>query len=159
MAATTAGLLMCKKTVGLEYFLIHPGGPYWAGKDLGAWSIPKGLVEPGEDLLQAAQREFHEETGMQARGPFTPLGWLKTRGGKILHAWAFWGAWDPTTGIVSNQIQIEFPYRSRRFISIPEADRGAWWAEEDALLRINPSQAPMLERAKDLLLAAQRESS
>src|SRR6478609_3761914 len=107
MTVQTAGLLMYRKaTVGLEYFLVHPGGPYWARKDLGSWSIPKGIVEANEELLDAAQREFNEETGLHPKGPYISLGWLKTRGGKILHAWAFAGDWDPDTGIVSNFIQI-----------------------------------------------------
>lgn len=140
-----------RTTVGLEFFLVHPGGPYWVHKDLGAWSMPKGLVETSEDLLDAAQREFREETGLEPRGPYTPLGWLKTRGGKILHAWAFSGDWDPATGIVSNQVQIEFPYRSKKYISIPEVDRAAWWSFEQALTRINPSQSSLLVKAKELL--------
>lgn len=140
-----------KTTSGLEFFLVHPGGPYWRNKDVGAWSIPKGLVEPGEEVLDAAQREFTEETGIHPVGPFTPLGSLKTRGGKTLHAWAFFGAWNEDEGIVSNHIQIEFPYRSKKFLTIPEVDRAAWWPEADAKVRINPSQLPMIERAMEFL--------
>ena len=155
MAVHTAGLLMYRKaTVGLEYFLVHPGGPFWARKDLGSWSIPKGMVEANEDVLDAAQREFREETGLFPNGPYTPLGSLKTRGGKILHAWAFTGDWDPTTGIVSNYIEIEYPYSSKKYISIPEVDRAAWWSFEQALVRINPSQSPVIVRADALLKEA-----
>lgn len=150
--AVTAGLLMCRKTTsGPEFFLVHPGGPYWKNKDAGAWSIPKGLVEPGEDVLNTAQREFLEETGIQPTGPFMPLGSLKTRGGKTLHAWAFLGNWYDQDGIVSNHVEIEFPYRSKKYISIPEVDRAAWWNEAEAKIHINPSQLPMIERAMELL--------
>jgi predicted NUDIX family NTP pyrophosphohydrolase len=152
MAAQTAGLLMVRKVkVRLEFFLVHPGGPYWTHKDMGAWSLPKGMVEANEELLDAARREFEEETGLQPKGPYIPLGWLKTRGGKILHAWAFFGDWDSASGIVSNHIQIEYPYGSKKYISIPEVDRAAWWSFEHALLRINPSQAPLLATAMELL--------
>lgn len=152
MAAETAGLFMCRRTTsGLEYFLVHPGGPYWARKEDGAWSIPKGMVEPNETTLDAAIREFHEETGMYSTGPYKPLGWLKTRGGKILHAWAFFGAWDSVDGIVSNTIQMEFPYRSKKFITIPEVDRAAWWTFEEAIKRLNPSQVPLLIKTKELM--------
>lgn len=143
---------MCKKlTDGLSYFLIHPGGPYWARKDVGAWSIPKGGIEPGEDLLAAALREFHEETGIVPQGPFLPLSWLRTKGGKTLYAWAFLGEWNAASGIVSNQVQIEYPYRSNRFISIPEADRAAWCSLSEAQIRMNPSQLPLLERAAKII--------
>jgi predicted NUDIX family NTP pyrophosphohydrolase len=142
-----------RSTVGLEYFLVHPGGPFWARKDLGAWSIPKGMVEANEDVLEAAQREFKEETGLLPKGPYISLGSLKTRGGKILHAWAFTGDWDPETGIRSNYIQIEYPYGSKKYISIPEVDRGAWWSFEQALAQINPSQSPIIVSADALLRA------
>ena len=160
MAVHTAGLLMCRKTsAGLEYFLVHPGGPYWSKKESGAWSIPKGLVEPDEEPIQAALREFHEETGLHPSEPYTPLGWLKTKGGKILHAWAFLGEWDSSKGIVSNNIQLEFPYRSGKYITVPEVDRAAWCTFEEAASRINSSQAPLLIKAKELLSAGGIEDS
>ena len=152
MALETAGLFMCRNTTGgLEFFLVHPGGPYWKNKDTGAWSIPKGLVEPGEALMDAALREFRGETGIEPYGPYISLGWLKTRGGKILHAWAFFGQWDPSSGIVSNHIQIEFPYRSGKYLSIPEVDRASWWSYEEAIAKINPSQAPLLKKTMELM--------
>lgn len=158
MPSQTAGLFMCRNTTdGLEYFLVHPGGPYWAHKDAGAWSIPKGMVEAGEELLDAALREFQEETGLTPLGPYVPLGWVKTRGGKILHAWCFFGAWDPTQGIVSNNIQIEYPYGSRKYISIPEVDRAAWLSFEMAIEKINPSQAPLLLKTKEVMSAVANE--
>ena len=141
----------------MEYFLVHPGGPFWSHKDIGAWSIPKGVVEENEELLDAAQREFKEETSLNPRGPYTPLGCLKTRGGKILYAWAFAGDWDPASGIVSNEITIEFPYKSGKFISIPEVDRGAWWTFDQASLQINPSQLPLLIKANELMPAVLNE--
>ena len=152
MASQTAGLFMCRKTTtGLEYFLVHPGGPYWAKKETGAWSIPKGMIEINETAMDAAVREFNEETGLHSQGPYVPLGWLKTRGGKILHAWAFFGNWNESQGIVSNNIQLEFPYKSGKHITIPEVDRASWWSFDDALVRINPSQAPLLVKTRELM--------
>ena len=152
MAAQTAGLFMCRRsTTGLEYFLVHPGGPYWVKKETGAWSIPKGMVELNESPIDAAVREFNEETGLHSHGPYVSLGSLKTRGGKILHAWAFFGEWDQAQGIVSNHIKLEFPYKSGKYISIPEVDRASWWSFDDAMTRINPSQAPLLTKTRELL--------
>ena len=139
---------MCRKVDAvLEFFPIHPGGPFWAHKNQGAWSIPKGLPEGDEDLIQTAQREFFEETGIRPAPPYHDLGSLKTKGGKMLYVWAFVGEWNPADGITSNRIKIEFPYKSGKFIDIPEADRGAWMNLEKAQQMINPSQVPFLERA------------
>jgi len=155
MAVHTAGLFMCRKTAaGMEFLLVHPGGPYWAHKDAGAWSIPKGVVEANEDILAAAKREFKEETSLEPRGPYIALGSLKTRGGKILYAWAFFGDWDPATGITSNHIKIEYPYHSGKFISISEVDRAAWWSFDQAVIQINSSQKPLLVKANELMQAA-----
>ena len=152
MPQVAAGLLMYRKTQDeLEFFLIHPGGPFWVKKNEGAWSIPKGLVEPNEELLNAAKREFKEETGIQPVSPFHPLGSIKLKSGKIIHAWAFPGKWNPADGITSNHIQVEWPPRSKKFISIPEADRGEWMTFEKASLMINPNQLPLIARAQEML--------
>jgi predicted NUDIX family NTP pyrophosphohydrolase len=148
MPIQSAGLLMCRKLDSqVDFFLIHPGGPYWAGKDEGAWSIPKGLVENDESLLATAQREFFEETGITPQPPLQPLGMCKMKSGKILHAWSFLGEWSPEDGITSNTILIEFPPRSGKRISIPETDRGAWMDLKKATAMINTAQVPFLERA------------
>jgi predicted NUDIX family NTP pyrophosphohydrolase len=116
---------------GLEVLLVHPGGPYWARKDRGAWSIPKGLVDTGEDLLAAAQREFIEETGFTPQGPFIPLGGVKRRTHKIVYAWAFEGDCDPAH-LVSNTFAMEWPPRSEKLIDVPEVDRAAFFGLEEA---------------------------
>lgn len=134
-----------------EYFLVHPGGPFWAKKNEGAWSIPKGLTESAEELLDAAKREFKEETGIEPIEPFLSLGSVKLKSGKVIHAWAFAGTWDPADGITSNHINIEWPPRSGKFISIPEADRGEWMSFEKASMMIHAGQLPLLVRARQLL--------
>ena len=129
----------------LEVFLVHPGGPFFAKKDLGAWSIPKGEYDDTEPALEAAKREFVEETGFPVAGPFLDLGKIKQAGGKIVSAWAFAGDCDPTQ-LVSNTCSIEWPPRSGRTLEIPEVDRGAWFTVSDARERIKNTQAPFLER-------------
>lgn len=152
MPAISAGLLMYRKhNRAIEFFLVHPGGPYWAKKNEGAWSIPKGLTENDEDLLITAQREFHEETGIKPKPPFHPLGSVKLKSGKTIHAWAFEGSWNPEDGITSNYIDIEWPPRSKKFISIPEADRAEWMTFEIASTMINPGQLPLLTRAQEVI--------
>jgi len=149
MPVQSAGLLMYRIEEGvLEFFLVHPGGPFFAKKDVGAWTIPKGLAEGDEELLATAKREFFEETGITPLPPFHSLQFVKLKSGKVVHAWSFPGAWDSAQGITSNFIQIEWPPRSRKFVSIPEADRGAWMDFEKAKNMINPAQWPFLERAK-----------
>lgn len=137
----------------LELFLVHPGGAFWAKKDLGAWSIPKGEYAAGENPLDAARREFTEETGFTAKGDFLDLGTIKQAGGKLVSAWAVEGDCDPTA-LRSNLCPIEWPPRSGRQIEIPEVDRGAWFGANEARERILKSQAPAI----DLLLAALRTS-
>jgi predicted NUDIX family NTP pyrophosphohydrolase len=129
---------------GLEVFLVHPGGPFWAKKDHGAWSIPKGEYEEGEDALDAARREFHEETGFTAEGIFLDLGVIKQAGGKTVAASAFEGDCDPQQ-LKSNLCRIEWPPRSKRLIDIPEVDRGNWFSIPEARERILKSQQPLLE--------------
>lgn len=149
MPLQSAGLLMCRKQgKGLEFFLIHPGGPFFSRKNEGAWSIPKGMPEADEDLLVTAQREFFEETGITPIAPFQSLGSARLKSGKIMHAWSFLGKWDAAQGIVSNLIELPWPPRSGKFISIPEADRAEWMDFDKAAIMINPGQLPFLERAR-----------
>ena len=148
MPKRSAGLLMYRRRNGqLEVFLVHPGGPFWAKKDLGAWSIPKGEYAPDEDPLTAARREFTEETGFEPSGDFIPLGTIQQAGGKLVSAWAVEGDCDPAS-IRSNLCLIEWPPRSGRKIEIPEVDRAAWFRLDEARERILKSQVAVL----DLLL-------
>lgn len=145
----SAGLLMCRmREDAAEVLLVHPGGPFFANRDDGAWSIPKGLVDSGEDLLAAARREMREETGIQvdAGATFVPLGKVQQKGGKVVHGWAFAGDCDPEA-IVSNTFEIEWPPRSGKRASFPEADRAAFFDREAALRKILEAQRPFVERA------------
>lgn len=140
MAKTSAGLLMFRiKNGELEVFLVHPGGPFWANKDEGAWSIPKGEYTAGEEPLAAAQREFEEETGSQARGPFIPLTAITQRSGKVVHAWAVEGDCDPAQ-LRSNMFFLEWPAKSGKRQEFPEVDRAEWFSVPVALRKINPAQ-------------------
>jgi predicted NUDIX family NTP pyrophosphohydrolase len=131
----SAGLLMYRER---EVFLVHPGGPFWAKKDLGAWSISKGEYVDGEDPLQAAKREFHEETGFVAASDF------------LVSAWAFAGDCDPAR-LVSNHFQMEWPPRSGRTMDVPEVDRAAWFSLAEARQKILKGQLPFLDRLGELL--------
>jgi predicted NUDIX family NTP pyrophosphohydrolase len=156
VAKRSAGLLLYRKRgLSFEVFLVHPGGPFWAKKDLGAWSIPKGQYEDGEEPLDAARREFMEETGFAAPANAVALGEVKQAGGKIVIAWAAEGDCDPER-MVSNLCSIEWPPRSGRMIEIPEADRGGWFSLEEARERILKSQQPFLDRLADVLGASPR---
>jgi len=146
MAKRSAGLLLYRRrNEALEVFLVHPGGPFWAKKDAGAWSIPKGEYAEGEDPLAAARREFDEETGFPAPADAVPLGELKQAGGKLVIAWAAEGDCDPSK-VASNTCEIEWPPRSGRKMEIPEVDRAAWFAMEEARVRMLKSQLPFLDR-------------
>jgi len=152
MPKISAGILLYRKGVkGLEVFLVHPGGPLWAKKDEGAWSIPKGIVEEGEDLFKAALREFEEETGFRliVRNVI-PLMPVKQKGGKTVHAFAMEGDCDPTE-IRSNTFQMEWPTRSGRIQEFPEIDRGGWFSLEGAKKKINPGQMGLLEELGERL--------
>lgn len=144
MAKRSAGLLMFRRTDPLEVFLVHPGGPFWSKKDFGAWSIPKGEYAEGEDPLEAAKREFSEETGFPTQGEFLELGTIKQAGGKFVSAWAFEGDCDPAR-LTSNLCEIEWPPRSGRLVEFPEVDRGGWFSLDDAKERILKSQQSFLE--------------
>ena len=151
MPRTSAGLLMYRRKDGaLEVLLVHPGGPFWAKKDLGAWTIPKGEPEEGEDALTTARREFEEETGIEPCGPFHPLGNIKQKGGKVVHAWAFEGNCD-AAAIRSNTIKIEWPPRSGQWREFPEVDRAEWFRLIDARARINPAQVPLLDHLVQMI--------
>ena len=142
----SAGLLLYRRpSGGLQVFLAHPGGPFWHNRDAGAWTIPKGLAEPGEDTLAAAQREFEEETGIRPVGPFLPLGSIRQKAGKLVHAWAWEGDADPER-VTSNTMQTEWPRGSGRVLTFPEVDRCAWFDLHAARERINPAQAELIDR-------------
>jgi predicted NUDIX family NTP pyrophosphohydrolase len=144
MIKRSAGLLLYRVREGvLEVFLVHPGGPFWAKKDLGAWSIPKGEIDEGEDPLEAARREFEEETGFRPEGMFRELTPVRQRSGKIVHAWAVEGDCD-ATAIRSNTITIEWPPRSGRQLEIPEVDRAGWFDSDAAREKILEGQRGLL---------------
>ena len=128
----------------LQVLLVHPGGPFWAKKDLGAWTIPKGEVGEGEDVLQTATREFQEETSLSPRGPFLPLGSVTQKAGKVVHAWAFEGDCDPSA-IRSNSYRVEWPPRSGQWRAFPEVDRAEWFGLDEARRRINEAQVGLLD--------------
>ena len=138
------------KQDGIEVFLVHPGGPYWAKKDLGAWTIPKGEYDNDEEPFAAAQREFLEETGFTANGEFLSLGVVRQRSGKLVTAWAFLGDCDPTQ-LKSNSCKIEWPPKSGKQLQIPEIDRGRWFAINDARRYIREELEQLLLRLIPLL--------
>lgn len=145
-AKQSAGLLMFRNSAGaVEVFLVHPGGPYWAKKDAGAWTIPKGEFDLNENPITAARRELEEETGFEAAGPLLELGSVRQKSGKIVSAWAFEGDCDPAL-LVSNTCEIEWPPRSKKRISIQEVDRGAWFSLSGAAEFIREEQRPFLDR-------------
>jgi predicted NUDIX family NTP pyrophosphohydrolase len=148
---TSAGLLLYRRAAGaIEVLLVHPGGPLWAKKDLGVWSIPKGEIEPAEDPLTAARREFREETGFTAHGPFVPLAPRIQRSGKIVSAWAVEGDGDPAR-LVSGTFSMEWPPRSGERREFPEVDRAAWFGIPEARRRIVSGQAGLLDELEGLL--------
>jgi len=129
---------------------VHPGGPFWARKDEGAWSIPKGEIEPGEDPLARARREFAEETGFAVAGEFRPLAPVRQAGGKVVQAWAVAGDAD-AAAIRSNRFSMEWPPRSGRSQQFPEIDRAAWFDLATARLKLNPAQRPLIAALERLL--------
>ena len=146
MPLHSAGLLLYRiRDRRLELFLAHPGGPFWAGKDDGVWSLPKGLIETGEDPLAAARREFAEETGYAVDGEFTPLGELKQKGNKIVHAWAVEGEID-AAAIKSNTFAVQWPPNSGQWRHFPEVDRAGWFTVDEARNKILPGQATFIDR-------------
>ncbi len=150
-SAVSAGLLLFRRrNAGLELFLAHPGGPYWEGRDAGAWTIPKGAVDEGETLLAAACREFEEETGIAPTGPYLPLGSIRQKAGKRVHAWAWEGDADPTRAS-SNLMRTEWPRGSGRWLTFPEVDRCAWFAPAEARTRLIAAQAEFVDRLEAVL--------
>ena len=151
MAKQSAGLLMFREREDkIEVFLVHPGGPYWKKKDLGAWSIPKGEYSEDEDPLNAAEREFEEETGFVASGDFLPLQAIKQRSGKVVRAWAFRGDCVPEE-LKSNTFSMEWPPKSGKQQEFPEIDRGAWFSSATAKKKILASQADLIDELCRLL--------
>lgn len=145
MQKISAGLLDYRRNAGvLEVLLTHPGGPLWTRRDEGAWMIPKGEVNPGEDLLDAARREFHEETGFQAEGTFLAIAPIRQKAGKVVHCWAFEGDFDPAQ-IRSNDFEMEWPPHSGKIVRFPEVDRAQWFDLTQARKKMLPSQLPLLD--------------
>ena len=151
MVKKSAGLLVFRRRQGIiEVLLVHPGGPFWARKDEGAWSIPKGEYEPGQDPLEAARREVREETGFQAGGEFLPLTPRKQPSGKVISAWALEGDWD-ASAVRSNTFSMEWPPRSGKQQEFPEVDRAGWFSIPAAREKILRGQIPFLEELMDIL--------
>src|SRR4051794_40054006 len=145
MPRVSAGLLMYRERNGaLEFLLVHPGGPFWKKKDAGAWTIPKGELEQGEEPLSAAKREFAEELGLSPHEPFIALRTIKQKGGKVVHAWAFEGDCDPSK-TRSNTFEMEWPPGSSKITSFPEIDQAAFFTYEEAKKKINPAQIAFLD--------------
>src|SRR4051812_18303410 len=151
MAAISAGILMYRRgDDGVAVLLVHPGGPFWRKRDLGAWSIPKGELDRDEDPEAGARREFQEELGVAVSGRLLPLGQVRQRAGKIVHGYALEGDLDVST-VRSNEITIELPPRSGRMIQVPEIDRAEWFALPLARQKILEAQQPFIERLEALL--------
>jgi predicted NUDIX family NTP pyrophosphohydrolase len=149
---TSAGLLMFRKNgPALEVVLAHPGGPFFKNKDEGAWTVPKGVASPGEDLLERAQIEFEEELGIKPFGKVTSLGSVIQKGGKTVHAWAMEGDLPPNFEARSNTFEIEWPPRSGKIQSFPEVDRAGFFSLEEAARKINPAQRAFLDRLEQLV--------
>lgn len=147
----SAGLLMYRgEDSSLQVLLVHPGGPFFRNKDEGAWSIPKGEVEPGEDFLETAKREFQEEIGITPIGPFVALKFVKQKGGKTVHAWAFQGDLDPQA-VLSNTFTMEWPPRSGRQMEFPEVDRAEFFDAAVAKHKINAAQVAFINELEGIL--------
>ena len=145
MTKKSAGILLYRiKTRAPEVFLVHPGGPFWKKKDIGAWSIPKGEFTDEEDPLTAAKRELEEETGIKCNGPFLALSAVKQKSGKLVYAWAAEKDVDPDT-LTSNTFQIEWPPKSGKLVAFPEIDKGQWFFADEAKQKINAYQAPLID--------------
>jgi predicted NUDIX family NTP pyrophosphohydrolase len=147
----SAGVLFYRITAGhLELLLVHPGGPFWRHRDVGAWQIPKGQIEPGEDEEAAARREVREELGITIDGPLIPLGEIRQARGKIVIAFTIEHDFDPAS-VVSNTVEIDWPPRSGRKLTVPEIDEARWFSIADARRRMLTSQAPLIDRVAAVL--------
>ena len=146
----SAGILLYRRRKGLEVYLAHMGGPFWESKEVGAWSIPKGLVEAGEDLLQAARREFSEETGYSPAEPFVSLGSVRMKNGKEIHVWAAEALADLEIRFQSNTFQMEWPKGSGEMRAFQEMDKAEWCSTENVKSKLVPSQVEFIERLMDL---------
>jgi predicted NUDIX family NTP pyrophosphohydrolase len=154
----SAGLLMYRLRDGLlEIFLAHPGGPLFQNKDEGYWTIPKGELPENENLLDAAIREFVEETGIKPRGPFIELGSIRQKGGKIVHGWAFEGDYDPAQPIRSNMFEMQWPPGSGRSQRFPEVDRAEFFSLPEGKKKLKDAQWPLVERLTAILESAQKK--
>jgi predicted NUDIX family NTP pyrophosphohydrolase len=149
---SSAGILMYRRSGrdgAVEVLLVHPGGPFFAKKDAGVWTIPKGVPDEGEDLLEGAKRELREETGFDLRdGEYLPLGSVKQKGGKTVHAWAVQGDCDAAQ-IRSNTFKLQWPPKSGKWLEVPEIDRAAWFGLSEATEKINPAQAELVTRLRE----------
>ena len=153
-AKTSAGILLYRFTRnGPEVFLVHPGGPFWAKRDLGAWSVPKGEVDGDEDLLEAAKREFNEETSQRVDGDFIELAPVRQPRGKVVRAWAVEGEIDAAS-IASNTFAVEWPPKSGKMRDFPEIDRAEWFALAEAREKILPGQRPLLDQLIEKIAVA-----
>jgi predicted NUDIX family NTP pyrophosphohydrolase len=150
----SAGLVIFRRAPQLAFFLVHPGGPYWTRKDDGAWSIPKGEIEDGEDKLLAAKRETAEETGFALSGKFIRLPPVRQPSGKVIHPWAIEAPKLDPAAIRSGTFEMEWPPRSGRIAAFPEVDRAAWFDWPQAQVKILAGQKPILERLKQRLEGA-----
>ena len=158
MTTISAGILMYRQSPGgLVVLSVHPGGPFWRNRDLGAWSIPKGELDDGEDAEAAARREFREELGSEAVGPLRPLGDIRQRSGKIVRAFALEGDLDASE-VHSNTIAIEWPPRSGHTVDVPEIDRAAWLDLPLARKKILAGQKPLLDRLETFALPQSRSN-
>jgi predicted NUDIX family NTP pyrophosphohydrolase len=147
----SAGVLLYRRTSGrLEVLLVHPGGPFWRHKDNGAWTIPKGEVDAGEDAVACALRELREETGLVFDGPLVALPAIRQKAGKVVRAWAAEADFDPTT-LTSSTFEMEWPPKSGRRVTFPEVDRAAWFDVETARAKINAAQAALLDSLRAIL--------
>ena len=143
---TSAGILLYRRSsAGLQVFLVHPGGPFWAKRDSGAWTVPKGEIDGDEEMLEAAKREFHEETGARVDGSFVELTPVRQPSGKIVHAWAVEGDIDASS-IDSNTFSIEWPPKSGKIREFPEVDRGGWFTLDEARDKLLAGQLPLLDQ-------------
>lgn len=151
MSQTSAGILLFRRNPDPEFYLAHPGGPYWKNKDEGAWSIPKGLIDVEEQKLDAAVREFEEEIGFRPDGNFLELGSIRQKGGKVVYAWGVEADLPENFTLASNRFEMEWPPNSGEMQTFPEIDRAAFFPREVALDKINPAQAEFIYRLQKKL--------